>query len=73
MTKREFLGALPDFIEHKVHGYGELEIVSDDEIKTACYRHKSNLASGGNSGNSWEEVFLKISRFLKDIGYYDNP
>jgi hypothetical protein len=41
MTKRDFLSKIPDIINHKTRGYGELEIIVDSkEQKGVCYRHK---------------------------------
>lgn len=40
MTKRDFLSKIPDIINHKSWGYGELEIIVDTkEQKGVCYRY----------------------------------
>lgn len=65
MTRAQFLLALPESIEHPNWGYSELEIISDDEVKGACYRSREKFASGGNYGKSWGEVFIKMHKYLK--------
>ncbi|SFO75093.1 hypothetical protein SAMN05428949_6471 [Chitinophaga sp. YR627] len=69
MTKSEFLLRVPDIINDSEHGYGELEIVSNTKgAKGVCYRHKDNLASGGNYAASWDQLYIKIMEYLKNRG-----
>jgi len=72
MTKAEFLLKVPDIINHTAHGYGELEIVSDKMgEKCVCYRHKDSTASGGNFAPTWNELYGKVMRYLRDGGYIE--
>lgn len=70
MTKTEFMSKLPDTIEHKTWGYGELEIIVDNkDQKGACYRHKDKTSSCGNYGLTWLEVYEKLNKHLISEGY----
>lgn len=70
MTKQEFLLKVPDILNHRSHGYAELEIVCfKKNEKGVCYRHKNNLASGGNFAPTWEELYGKIMKYHKDNNY----
>ncbi|MEZ4935619.1 MAG: hypothetical protein R2788_26230 [Saprospiraceae bacterium] len=56
---------MPGVIEHKTWGYGELEIIVDDnEQKGVCYRHKNKSASFGTYGLTWSEVYEKLRKTL---------
>jgi hypothetical protein len=67
MTKAEFISKIPLSINHPSWGYGDLEIIVDNkETKGACYRHESKLSSYGTYGESWVEVFEKLSKILAD-------
>lgn len=67
MTKVEFLSKVPDIINHSAHGYGVLEILSDTQgEKGICYRHKDKVASGGNYASTWEELYIKVIKYLKE-------
>ena len=69
MTRGEFLRSIPDIIDHKTWGYGELEIVVDQPIeKGVCYRHPNKTASFGTYGSSWQEVYNDLYEFLKKEG-----
>lgn len=70
MTKDEFLLKVPGILNHRAHGYGELEIIYDTKTeKGTCYRHKNNLASGGNYAPSWNELYEKVMKYLTDNRY----
>lgn len=71
MTKTEFLLQIPGVIEHQAWGYGELEIVSDNEQdKGVCYRHPhSNSASYGTYGRTWKEVYDSLHKHLIEMGH----
>jgi len=72
MTKRDFLSKIPDIINHKTWGYGELEIIVDNkEQKGICYRHKDKTASCGTYGATWNEVFDSLSKYLSEEGYWE--
>lgn len=69
MTKSEFIRSVPDIIDHKSWGYGELEIIYDGKRKGCCYRHSDNAASGGSYGSTWDEILQKLNAFLETQGY----
>ncbi len=70
MTKKDFLYKIPDIIDHKTCGYGELEIVVDSkEQKGVCYRHRDKTASCGTYGTTWLEVYEKLDKHLISEGY----
>ena len=72
MTKSDFLSKIPDIINHKTWGYGELEIIVDNkEQKGVCYRHRDKTASCGTYGASWNEVFESLSKYLSEEGYWE--
>lgn len=72
MTKGDFLSKIPDIINHKAWGYGELEIIVDNkEQKGICYRHKDKTASCGTYGATWNEVFDSLSKYLSEEGYWE--
>jgi len=65
MTKKEFLSKMPDIIVHSTWGYGELEIVVDnDEQKGVCYRHLKGTSSCGTYGATWLEVYDDLYNYL---------
>jgi hypothetical protein len=69
MTKMEFILSVPDIIEHKSWGYGELEFITDDvHEKGVCYRHRDNTASFGTYGKDWAEVYTALTQTLKQAG-----
>lgn len=70
MTRIEFLEKVPDIINHKAHGYGELEVICDTKFKKwVCYRHKNGTASGGNHASTWDLLYEKVMEYLKNSGY----
>ncbi len=65
MEKIEFLNKIPDIINHKSSGYGELEIRDEKNIqKCVYYKHKDDLTSYGTYGDTWQDVFDKLSKQL---------
>ena len=72
MTKADFLVSVPDIIEHKTWGYGELEICADSKNnKGAGYRHKDNTSSCSTFGTTWLEVSEKLRNHLRSEGYIE--
>ena len=60
MSKNEFLDKLRSIIVHNSWGYGELEIIIDeDNRKGIYYRHKDKTSSFGTYASSWEELAEK--------------
>lgn len=68
MTGDEFISQVPAKIEHQQFGYGELQLSETDGIKGAWYRHEGSKVSGSGFGKSWDEVYDKLSKFLKEEG-----
>lgn len=70
MTKAEFLKNVPDIIEHKEWGCGELEIITDSTFrKGVCYRHQDKNASFGTFGSNWLEVYEQLTSALSKQGF----
>lgn len=70
MTNYDLRINLPDIIQHKTWGYGQLEIIVDNPSqKGAYYKHKENGASFGTYDSSWQEVYDELSTQLKEDGY----
>ena len=58
MTREEFRYAVPDIINHRTWGYGELFYEQVEKGRfSAGYRHLDKHTSYGTFGNSWKEVF----------------
>ena len=69
MTKLEFRTKVPGIIDHKAHGYGELQIFDSPQGKRALYRHNDNTTSHASYASSFAELFEKISGLLKKEGH----
>jgi len=70
MTKYEFLTSLPYFIDHPVHGRGELEAyTTNDGFCAAQYRHANGLTSYGGGKRSWKELYADLRAFLRERGH----
>ena len=69
MTKTDFILSVPNIIEHKSWGYGELEFITDKKNeKGVCYRHRDKTASFGTYGKDWTEVYSALIKTLKEAG-----
>ena len=69
MTRDEFVSQLPPTIDHRLFGPGELRMLSDvDDMKGAWYYHENSSTRGAILGDSWEDVYHKLSRYLKQQG-----
>jgi hypothetical protein len=72
MTKYEFILSVPDIIEHKSSGYGELEFIIDKKNeKGVCYRHRNKTASFGTYGKDWKEVYEALIISLREAEVFD--
>jgi len=70
MNRKEIWSRLPDIIDHPSHGYGELEIVVDNENdKGLCYRHENGTASFGTYKTSWQKIFDDLGPWMQEKGY----
>ena len=70
MTRQEFISKVPGSIEHKLYGHGKLIILSDvDGIKGAWYRHENLVLTGKSFGQNWDDVYNKLSQYLKEEGF----
>jgi len=72
MTKFEFTTSLPYFIDHPIHGKGELEAyTTEDGFCAAHYRHSNGSTSYGGGKQSWQELYLELRAYLKERGHCD--
>ena len=70
MTKEEFLSNVPQIIVQRPRGVARIEISADTTTKKAvCYRHPDKSQSCGTIGKTWDEVYSKLTFYLKGHGH----
>ena len=70
MTKEEFLSHVPEVIEQRSRGIARIEISADTtNKKEVCYRHLDRTESCGTNGRTWDEVYSRLTFYLKGHGY----
>jgi hypothetical protein len=66
MTKEDFIKQAPNHITHKLYGTGTLVIkINHVDEKVICYRHENFIETFILYGNSWQDLYLSLMRFLK--------
>jgi hypothetical protein len=73
MTKAEFISSIPAKIDFGSWGTAELQVILETTfIKGATFQNRKGRPKGTSYGISWDEVYGKLSTYLKDHGYISN-
>ena len=67
MTLEEFVSKVPTTIVHKRYGHGTLKTLS--YMRKSCvawYYHNDAIVTGVSFGDTWEEVYTELMRYLSD-------